>query len=387
LISVTLKNIKKRYGKVETVHGVNLEILPHEFIVLVGPSGCGKSTILRMIAGLDEINEGKLFIGPKVVNDLPPKERQVAMVFQSYALYPHMNVYENMAFGLKLSKTPKEKIESQVQTVAKTLGLTDLLHRKPSMLSGGQRQRVAMGRALVRNPKIFLFDEPLSNLDAKLRNEMRTVIKRLHSQIKTTTIYVTHDQVEAMTLADRIVVLKDGYIEQVGTPSEIFEKPSNTFVAQFIGTPSMNILQMKIVKKDSRYYLTSENGVIQMPLPNNTNNESNTREIDFNIDEKRNLDLNNVEEVLAGIRPEDISLTYDNSNGGDNDEPEWNVTGKIEMVEPLGSKSLLQIRIDKDLWIAEIEGRRTYQVGDQLKFHFNLNHLNLFNTHTQKSIY
>jgi multiple sugar transport system ATP-binding protein len=263
---VDLKKVVKRFGKVEVVHGIDLEINDVEFVVLVGPSGCGKSTTLRMVAGLEEISDGEIYIDDQRINDVAPKDRGVAMVFQNYALYPHMNVYNNMAFGLKLRKTPKAEIEERVQRAAGTLGLTELLKRKPHELSGGQRQRVAMGRAIVRNPKVFLFDEPLSNLDAKLRTQMRIEIKLLHQKVQNTIIYVTHDQVEAMTLADRIVVMRDGYIEQVGAPLDIFENPVNTFVAGFIGSPPMNLVPAHLDNAAAGLVLVFEGG-LRVPVP------------------------------------------------------------------------------------------------------------------------
>ena len=254
MAQVILKDIVKKFGKSEVVHGISLEIPDKEFVVLVGPSGCGKSTILRMVAGLEKITAGTVSIGDRVVNDVAPKDRDVAMVFQNYALYPHMNVFNNMSFGLRLSKTPKSEILARVNEAAAILGLEELLQRKPHQLSGGQRQRVAMGRAIVRKPAVFLFDEPLSNLDAKLRTQMRTEIKRLHQKVQSTAIYVTHDQVEAMTLADRIVVMRNGNIEQVGQPMEIFQNPANTFVAGFIGSPPMNLVPARVVTIDGALY-------------------------------------------------------------------------------------------------------------------------------------
>src|SRR5215211_5631825 len=242
MAQVTLRKVVKMYDEVQAVRGIDLDITDKEFIVLVGPSGCGKSTTLRMIAGLEEISGGDIAIGGDVVNDVPPKDRDIAMVFQNYALYPHMNVYENMSFGLKLKRTPKDEIDRRVKQAAQILDITELLDRKPKQLSGGQRQRVAMGRAIVRDPKVFLFDEPLSNLDAKLRVAMRAEIKALHQRLKTTTVYVTHDQVEAMTMADRIVVMQEGRIEQIGTPLELYDHPVNLFVAGFIGSPAMNVV-------------------------------------------------------------------------------------------------------------------------------------------------
>src|SRR5438046_7286154 len=246
MAEVALRNVSKKYDEVEAVRNVNLEIPDKEFLVLVGPSGCGKSTTLRMIAGLEEVSGGDIFIGTEKVNDVPPKDRDIAMVFQNYALYPHMTVFENMSFGLRLRRVPKPEIRERVEHAAKILDITDLLQRRPKQLSGGQRQRVAMGRAIVRNPKVFLFDEPLSNLDAKLRVQMRTEIKRVHQQVKTTTVYVTHDQVDAMTLADRVVVMNGGNIEQVGTPHQLYHNPRTRFVAGFIGSPAMNFIPCRM---------------------------------------------------------------------------------------------------------------------------------------------
>src|SRR6476619_7180109 len=250
MAQVSLRKVIKKYDEVLAVRGVDLDIADKEFIVLVGPSGCGKSTTLRMIAGLGEISGGDIAIGGDVVNDVPPKDRDIAMVFQNYALYPHMNVYENMSFGLKLKKTPKQVIDQRVRTAAGILDITELLDRKPKQLSGGQRQRVAMGRAIVRDPKVFLFDEPLSNLDAKLRVQMRTEIKKVHQKVRTTTVYVTHDQVEAMTLADRVVVMNHGVIEQVGTPNDLYHSPRTRFVAGFIGSPAMNFIPCRMEGAD-----------------------------------------------------------------------------------------------------------------------------------------
>src|ERR1700704_2684112 len=246
MAQVTLRKVVKKYDEVLAVRGIDLDIVDKEFIVLVGPSGCGKSTTLRMIAGLEEISGGDIAIGGDVVNDVPPKDRDIAMVFQNYALYPHMNVYENMSFGLKLKKTPKADIDRRVRQAAGILDITELLDRKPKQLSGGQRQRVAMGRAIVRDPKVFLFDEPLSNLDAKLRVQMRTEIKRVHQKVRTTTVYVTHDQIEAMTLADRVVVMNKGKIEQIGAPNFLYHSPATRFVAGFIGSPAMNFIPCKL---------------------------------------------------------------------------------------------------------------------------------------------
>ncbi len=264
MADVTLRKVVKRYDEVEAVRGIDLDIADHEFVVLVGPSGCGKSTTLRMIAGLEDISGGDIMIGGDVVNDVPPKDRDIAMVFQNYALYPHMTVAENMSFGLRLKRYPKAEIKTRIDEAARMLDIVELVDRKPKQLSGGQRQRVAMGRAIVRDPQVFLFDEPLSNLDAKLRVAMRTEIKELHQRLKTTTVYVTHDQIEAMTMADKIVVMHDGVVEQMGTPLELYDTPANQFVAGFIGSPAMNFLKGK-VKSNGSAGFEGPNGV-KLPL-------------------------------------------------------------------------------------------------------------------------
>src|SRR5213082_200185 len=266
MAQVTLRKVIKKYDEVHAVRGVDLDIADKEFIVLVGPSGCGKSTTLRMIAGLEEITGGDIAIGGDVVNDVPPKDRDIAMVFQNYALYPHMNVYENMSFGLKLKRRPKDEIDRRVKQAAQILDITELLDRKPKQLSGGQRQRVAMGRAIVRNPKVFLFDEPLSNLDAKLRVQMRTEIKKVHQKVNTTTVYVTHDQVEAMTLADRVVVMNHGRIEQVGSPNDLYHSPRTQFVAGFIGSPAMNFLPVRLEDNAGKLQIRLTD-TLALPIP------------------------------------------------------------------------------------------------------------------------
>ncbi len=362
---VDLRKVVKRYGKVEVVHGIDLEINDVEFVVLVGPSGCGKSTTLRMVAGLEEVSEGEIFIDDQRINDLAPKDRGVAMVFQNYALYPHMNVYNNMAFGLKLRKTAKAEIEERVQRAAATLGLTDYLKRKPHELSGGQRQRVAMGRAIVRNPKVFLFDEPLSNLDAKLRTQMRIEIKLLHQKVRNTIIYVTHDQVEAMTLADRIVVMRDGYIEQVGAPLDIFENPVNTFVAGFIGSPPMNLVPAKLDAERGGLVLVFEGG-LRVPVP-----------------AKAGTELQAGMEVIMGLRTEDITI-----DNGDAKLPEaWMAEGVVEVVEPLGSETNLHMDFSGTKMIAKSEGRQPVRAGKRCRLAMNLNHLHLFDAHTTEAIY
>ena len=323
---VKLENIVKSYGKVEVVHGVDLEVAEKEFVVLVGPSGCGKSTTLRMIAGLEEITSGVISIDGRVVNRVAPKDRDVAMVFQNYALYPHLKVFENIAFGLRIRKESKEHINKTVKEVSDTLGLTPYLDRRPAELSGGQRQRVAMGRAIVRHPKVFLFDEPLSNLDAKLRTQMRAEIKRLHNRLGATSVYVTHDQVEAMTLADRIVVMHDGIIEQIGTPMELFMNPANTFVASFIGSPPMNQMPAQIA--------TSAAGL-----------QATVNDASFTLPEGINVEHG--QEVVVGIRPEHLSL-----EAGDGASA---IPISLDLVETLGSEALLHASIGEHPLIIKAE--------------------------------
>lgn len=365
MAKVILNNVVKRFGKTEVVHGINLEIHDKEFLVLVGPSGCGKSTTLRMVAGLETISEGDILIGDRVVNDVAPKHRNVAMVFQNYALYPHMNVFGNMSFALKLTRTSKPEIEKRIKEVAEILELENLLERKPFELSGGQRQRVAMGRAMVRNPSVFLFDEPLSNLDATLRIQMRTEIKRLHQKIQSTIIYVTHDQVEAMTLADRIVVMRDGYIEQTGKPIDLFEKPVNTFVAGFIGTPPMNLVPARIIRKDTGLKMDFS-GKLQIP-----------------ISEKSDSKIQDGMEVIMGLRPEDLTIDSKNSRF----PGEWKVDGVVEVVEPLGSETYMHVDLQGVKFKAKSEGRRPVHHGDKINLVMNLEHLYIFDSDTSLSIY
>ncbi|MCG6910425.1 MAG: sn-glycerol-3-phosphate ABC transporter ATP-binding protein UgpC [Deltaproteobacteria bacterium] len=365
MAKVILEHVTKAFGKTEVVHGIDLEIADQEFAVLVGPSGCGKSTVLRMIAGLEQITGGRIEIGDRIVNDVAPKDRSVAMVFQNYALYPHMNVFNNMSFGLKLRKTPKSEIEKRVKDAAHILGLEDLLMRKPFELSGGQRQRVAMGRAIVRKPSVFLFDEPLSNLDAKLRTQMRTEIKRLHQNVQSTIIYVTHDQVEAMTLADRIVVMKDGNVEQVGKPLDLFEKPDNTFVAGFIGTPPMNLVPARVVSDQSGLSLQF-NPDIRLPIPEKTNHQ-----------------VKDGMSVIVGLRTED--LTIDNGNHGFPDD--WKISGIVEVVEPLGGETIMHMDFGGVTFIAKSEGRRIIRPGEKIHIAMNLEHLHVFDAASSLSIY
>ena len=325
MASVKLTNVKKIYdNKVEVVHGFNLDIKDKEFVVFVGPSGCGKSTTLRMIAGLEEISGGTIEIDGVVVNDLQPKDRNIAMVFQNYALYPHMTVYDNIAFSLRLQKMPEDLIYEKVTNAAEILGITEYLMRKPRALSGGQRQRVAIGRAMVRESKVFLMDEPLSNLDAKLRNQMRAEIILLRQKLNTTFIYVTHDQTEAMTLADRIVIMKDGYIMQVGTPTECFDMPANLFVAEFIGAPKMNIIKTKLIKENGKYYVTPFGAKIEVTGEKGTLlNQRNVKPGD----------------ILLGVRPEHIALTND---------PACSIPTRLEVKEMMGSELHLHVYTDDE---------------------------------------
>ena len=334
MANIKFSNVHKSFGKNKIIADFYLEGKDDEFLVLVGPSGCGKSTLLRMIAGLEKIDEGEIHINDQLINNLHPSKRQTAMVFQSYALYPHMNVYENMSFGLKIEKKSKEEIETKVMQAAKILKIEELLERKPKQLSGGQRQRVAIGRAITRNPKIFLFDEPLSNLDAALRAEMRVEISKLHKKIKTNMIYVTHDQVEAMTLADRIVILNHGNIEQVGNPDEIYNDPSNVFVAQFIGTPKMNILK-----------ITSDKII--------SNHEVNFLDNKIKIDGINFIKKN----YYFGIRPEHFEVS---------DNSEYKFNPKIELIENLGNEKIAYIKIDNHDISAKIPSQNT--IGNQIGF-------------------
>jgi len=337
MANIQFKGIHKSFGSNKIITDFNLEGKEDEFLVLVGPSGCGKSTLLRMIAGLEKIDNGEIFINDQKINELHPSKRQTAMVFQSYALYPHMNVFENMSFGLKIEKRPKEEIASKVKEAAKILKIEELLDRRPKELSGGQRQRVAIGRAITRNPKIFLFDEPLSNLDAALRAEMRVEISKLHNQIKTNMIYVTHDQVEAMTLADRIVILNKGNIEQIGTPDEIYNNPANVFVAQFIGTPKMNILEI------SEENIISENTLKVLGL-----------EIKFN-----NIKFEKTKHYI-GIRPEHLKV---------NVKSDFTFVPEVELVENLGNEKIAYIKNRADQLSAKISSNE--EITNKIGFNFN----------------
>ncbi len=369
MASLSLKHIYKKYpGGVTAVSDFNLEVKDKEFLVLVGPSGCGKTTTLRMIAGLEEISEGELFIGDRLVNDVAPKDRKIAMVFQNYALYPHMSVFENMAFGLKLNKTPKEEIKRRVEEAARVLDITHLLDRKPKALSGGQKQRVALGRAIVRNPAVFLLDEPLSNLDAKLRAAMRTELTKLHNRVGTTFVYVTHDQVEAMTMATRIVVMKDGLIQQVDTPQNLYDTPVNIFVAGFIGTPQMNFIKGALEKNGEDVFFKFENISIKLPAEK-ANNPALQEYIG--------------KEVIAGLRPECI-----------HDSPmqlaaleDSSMEAFVDVTELMGAEIYLYLNIGEETHlIARVSSRSTSRAGDTIKVAFDTSRLHIFDQDTERCI-
>jgi len=366
MAKVVLENVVKVYpGDVTAVHDANLEIHDQEFIVLVGPSGCGKSTTLRMIAGLEDISDGSVFIDGKKVNDIPPKDRDIAMVFQNYALYPHMSVYNNMAFGLKLRKYPKAEIHKRVVEAAEILGITELLERKPKALSGGQRQRVAVGRAIVRKPKAFLFDEPLSNLDAKMRVQMRAEISKLHTALNSTMIYVTHDQIEAMTMGDRIVVMKDGWIQQVDTPLNIYNHPANQFVAGFIGSPPMNLFPGKIVRQNDG--LVFDEGGFSVAL-------------DGVIAEKMAAYAG--KRVAMGIRPENIV-----DLGGRTDaNPAHVLTATVEIIEMMGSEVYLYASTGKTRFTARVDASCIKQVGNTVELLLDMGKVHFFDGETEKAL-
>ena len=366
--SVTLKNVYKRYsGGVTAVTDFNLEIEDKEFIILVGPSGCGKSTTLRVIAGLEEISEGELYIDGKLCNDVPPKERDIAMVFQNYALYPHMTVFANMAFGLKLRHLPKDEIKRRVDEAARILEIEHLLDRKPAALSGGQRQRVALGRAIVRSPKVFLLDEPLSNLDAKLRASMRTELTKLHQKLATTFIYVTHDQTEAMTMGTRIVVMKDGFIQQISAPQNLYDNPVNLFVATFVGTPQMNTIVGTVVDEGGVTYI--EFGESRIALPDSKGRKP---EVLAYVGK----------EVILGVRPENI-----------HDEemylsqyPDAIVDASVEVVEPMGNENYLYLVCEGRNFTARVSNRSTARNGDKIKVAFETSRVHLFDKDTERTI-
>ena len=357
MADVVLKNISKTFDKnVKAVQDVNLEISDGEFMVFVGPSGCGKSTTLRMIAGLEDISEGEIYINDKCVNEVPSKDRDIAMVFQNYALYPHMTVFENMAFGLKLRKFPKEEIKERVEEASRILDLDDLLERRPKKLSGGQRQRVAVGRAIVRKPKVFLFDEPLSNLDAKLRVQMRLEISKLRNELKTTMIYVTHDQVEAMTMGDRITVMKDGLVQQVDSPTNLYLKPVNKFVAGFIGSPSMNFFNGQLHKNGNLLF------------------KSDILEFTFSDELASKLKTYSGDTVILGIRPEDYSLNQFNENN------QGKMKAKIELIERLGNENFLYLRNKDHNFIMRTETSINHKINDNIEIFFTLDKAHFFDS-------
>jgi multiple sugar transport system ATP-binding protein len=363
MAQVTLSKVVKKFDQTEAVRGIDLDIADQEFVVLVGPSGCGKSTTLRMIAGLEETTAGEITIGGQVVNDLPPKDRDIAMVFQNYALYPHMTVFENMSFGLRLKKFPKAEIKQRVERAARILDITELLGRRPRQLSGGQRQRVAMGRAIVRNPKVFLFDEPLSNLDAKLRVQMRTEIKKVHQQVRTTTVYVTHDQVEAMTLADRVVVMNGGRIEQIGTPHELYHSPKTRFVAGFIGSPAMNFIPCRLVESAGALAVRMADG-LALPVPAE-------RTAIYRPHANR--------ELIFGVRPEHITETRSYGSGAEFAMP-------VDVVEPMGMETMVYFVIDGVEICARVTPEAALAPGERMRFMAEMRHMHLIDPETEQVI-
>lgn len=360
---VVLKDLTKRFDDVVAVNNMNTTIEDKEFVVLVGPSGCGKTTTLRMIAGLEEVTQGEIYIGDRLVNDVPPKDRDIAMVFQNYALYPHMNVYDNMAFGLKLRRTPRQEIERRVREAARILAIEELLKRKPKQLSGGQRQRVALGRAIVRDPKVFLMDEPLSNLDAKLRVQMRTEIAKLHQRLKATIVYVTHDQTEAMTMADRIIILKDGVVQQIGDPQEVYDHPNNMFVAGFIGSPAMNFVDVTVTED-----LKLRNKNFNLDTPDNI---------------RKVIKENNLvgKEVVLGIRPEDLEDSAFVSSAKEGNT----ITAGVEVTEPMGAEVYVYIGIEGMLMTARVNPRTKAKDGEPITLHVDLEKMHLFDKETEKA--
>jgi multiple sugar transport system ATP-binding protein len=356
MAGVRLENVSKRYGAVSVIEALDLDIRDREFMVLVGPSGCGKSTALRMIAGLEDVSDGSIYIGDRRVNELEPKDRDVAMVFQSYALYPHMTVRENVAFGLKIRKTPKAELEKKVADAAETLGIAPLLDRKPKQLSGGQRQRVAVARAIVRDPKVFLFDEPLSNLDAKLRVQMRAEITRLQQRLGTTCVYVTHDQIEAMTMGHRMAVMKAGRIQQIGTPLEVYDTPANLFVAQFVGTPPMNFIAATVL--DGRLDAKS----FTLPLPEGRN-------------------VTNGQKVMVGIRPENLLSAHEQGRG-----KTARVQVVVDLVEPIGHQAIVHSRVGNDVLVAAFDSHDMPNRGATIELVVELDAIHLFDAATEQRV-
>jgi multiple sugar transport system ATP-binding protein len=360
---VLIRNLNKKYDEVHAVKGVNLEIRDREFVVLVGPSGCGKTTTLRMVAGLESITSGDVLIGDTVVNDLPPMDRDIAMVFQNYALYPHMSVYDNMAFGLKMRKFARPEIEKRVREAADILGIGDYLKRKPRQLSGGQRQRVALGRAIVRHPQVFLFDEPLSNLDAKLRVQMRVELKKIHDRLGTTAVYVTHDQVEAMTLGDRVVVMKDGLVQQVGEPLELYNRPANRFVAGFLGSPAMNFAKVGVAEENGEICAVTDGIRLTLPSP---------------IAARLRPYVG--EEVTLGIRPEDLRVVSSGESDG------LSFPAVVEVIERLGSQTLLDVKVGGGAMVAAVEPAFQTKVREQLHLALDAEQLHFFDGRSEIAI-
>jgi multiple sugar transport system ATP-binding protein len=362
---VQLEGVTKKFGAVTAVNNITLEIPDKQFTVLVGPSGCGKTTCLRLIAGLEEATAGDIFIGDRRVNDVPPKDRDIAMVFQNYALYPHMTVYENMAFGLRLRKYPKAEIDRRVKEAGELLGIGMLLDRKPKQLSGGQRQRVALGRAIVREPQVFLMDEPLSNLDAKLRVQTRAEIKKLHARLRTTTVYVTHDQVEAMTMGDRIVVMKDGLVQQVDTPMNLYDRPANLFVAGFIGSPAMNFVEATLADGTGKLYVDAGSFRVEVPtgLVAAAKPWVGRR-------------------VIFGIRPEDIADRALTSTA----QPAWTFKALVDVHEPLGSDVILYLTAGQHSIVARVDARSEAKMGQSIEVVMTMPKMHLFNPETQAAI-
>jgi multiple sugar transport system ATP-binding protein len=364
MAKVLLEHVVKQFGNVTAVNDVTLDIPDRQFTVLVGPSGCGKTTCLRLVAGLEEATSGNIYIGDRVVNDVAPKDRDIAMVFQNYALYPHMTVYDNMAFGLRLRKYARPEIDRRVKEAAEMLGIQTLLDRKPKQLSGGQRQRVALGRAIVREPQVFLMDEPLSNLDAKLRVQTRAEIKKLHARLQTTTVYVTHDQVEAMTMGDRIVVMKDGVVQQVDSPMNLYERPANLFVAGFIGSPAMNFLETKLARQDGHLYV--DGGVFRAEVPP----EHSTALAEWAG-----------KPIIFGIRPEDV---YDRAHA-----PSQNgalLRANVDVHEPLGSDVILYLTAGAHTLVARVDAHSQARMGQATEVIFNMKKMHVFNPETHAAI-
>lgn len=366
MASVTLDRVTKRFGEVTAVQDLSIEVQDREFLVMVGPSGCGKSTTLRLIAGLEELSDGNIYIGDNLVNDVPPKDRDIAMVFQSYALYPHMSVYDNLSFGLRLRHTPRKEIERRVQEAAEMLNIAELLDRKPKALSGGQRQRVALGRAVVRDPAVFLMDEPLSNLDAKLRVQTRAELIRLHERLQATVIYVTHDQMEAMTMGSRIAVLRDGVLQQIGPPQEVYGEPSNMFVAGFIGSPAMNFFDARLTGSADDMYV--ETDTFKLPVP----------------PDNRAPYVGYVgQDVVFGIRPEDV---FDPAFTPDQVSRDGIMSAKVDVTEPLGSEVYLYMLAGDESFIARVDPRTTAAIGNEFDLVIDMSNMQLFDRSTQEVI-